>query len=212
MIATASRIALLLGALLLAPGSRAGALDEADAASAISFDTSALWYAMQDQADFLSVVATAERGHLHLEGRYNYEGRDAGSLFLGRNWSGGEDWLWSVTPMLGGVFGSTQGVAPGLELAVAYGRFDLYVEAEYVFNSAAHDESYFYSWNEIGWRVLPALRLALVGQRTRIIDNGREIQRGLQAQLVLGKFTLGIAAFNPDIAARYTIVSLAAGF
>jgi hypothetical protein len=210
---SACGVALLLGALLFAPACSADdAEEEEDKAPGFSFDGSASWYAMRDQPSYLSIVASANRNDVHIEGRYNYEGRDAWSLFLGHSWSGGEDWSWSATPIFGGVFGSTQGVAPGLEFSLAHGSFDLYIEAEYLFSGTAHDESYFYSWNELGWRVLPSLRLSLVSQHTHIVHNDRDIQRGLQAQLTLGKVTLGIATFNPDVAARYTIFSLAAGF
>lgn len=213
MIPPACRVALLLGALLFAPGSYANDTeDEEDEAPGFSFNGSASWYAMRDQPSYLSVVASADHDDVHAEGRYNYEGRDAWSLFLGHNWSGGEDWTWSATPIFGGVFGSTHGVAPGLEFSLAHGSLDLYIEAEYLISGTAHEENYFYSWNELGWRVLPSLRLSLVGQRTRVIHTDRDIQRGLQAQLTLGKVTLGLAAFNPDAAARYTILSLAAGF
>ena len=59
---------------------------------------------------------------------------------------------------------------------------------------------------EVAWRV------GLAGQRTRIVDTGRELQRGVFVQLIAGGATLGIYAFNPDSGSRYVIVSLGAQF
>jgi len=47
-----------------------------------------MYYSLKDQSDFLLAVATAERGQLHIEARYNYEAIDAGSLFAGWKFSG----------------------------------------------------------------------------------------------------------------------------
>jgi hypothetical protein len=64
---------------------------------------------------------TADRGWLHLETRYNYENLETGSAWVGYNFSGGEKLKWEFTPMLGGVFGNTTGVAPGYEFRLPIG-------------------------------------------------------------------------------------------
>jgi hypothetical protein len=56
------------------------------------------------------------------------------------------------------------------------------------------------------------LRVGIVGQRTHTVDTGRDFQRGVFAQAMIGKVTLGTYAFNPDSGARYVIVSLGARF
>ena len=69
---------------------------------------------------------TGDHGALHLEGRYNYEAIDAGSVWVGWNLDFGSPLAFDVTPMIGGVFGSLNGVAPGLELTVSYRKLELY--------------------------------------------------------------------------------------
>jgi hypothetical protein len=49
-------------------------------------------------------------------------------------------------------------------------------------------------------------------RRTRAVDTGRDLQRGVFAQIIAGRATLGIYAFNPDSGSRYAIVSLGAQF
>jgi len=56
-----------------------------------------------DDSNFLLVIATADRGALHLEARYNYEALDTGSLFAGWTFAGGDKLTYELTPMLGAV-------------------------------------------------------------------------------------------------------------
>jgi len=57
------------------------------------------------------------------------------------------------------------------------------------------------------------LRFGLVGQRTRVYNSDRDIQRGGFAQLLFGKATLGFYVFIPTtVPIDSAIVSLAAEF
>ena len=62
---------------------------------------------------FVQPGFTADRDWLHLEARYNYEALDTGSAWVGYDFGGGEAVTWELTPMLGAVFGATDGIAPG---------------------------------------------------------------------------------------------------
>ena len=170
------------------------------------------YYAMRDQPDFGVGVAALNHGALHLEARYNYEARDAGSAFVGWNFSGGEAVTWSVTPIAGALFGAARGFVPGVEASLGWGPLDAYVEAEYVRDLDDASASYWYAWSELGWKPVEWLRVGLAGQRTRTVDTDRELQRGAFAQVIVGKVTLGVWAFNPDSGSRYVIFSLGAQF
>ena len=178
----------------------------------VSGSVTAFYYAMRDQSDFGVGVAALNRGPLHIEARYNYESRDAGSAFAGWNFSGGDTVTFQVTPIIGALFGAERGVVPGFEASVGFGPLDLYVEAEYVAFRDHHEDRYYYAWSELGWKPIEWLRLGLVGQRTRVVHTDRDLQRGLFAQLILGRATLGIYAFNPDSASRYVIGALGVQF
>ena len=178
----------------------------------VSGSVTGFYYAMRDQSDFGVGVAALNRGPLHLEARYNYESRDAGSAFAGWNFSGGDTVTFQVTPIIGALFGSERGVIPGFEASVGYGTIDFYIEAEYVAFRDHHEDRYYYAWSELGWKPVEWLRLGLVGQRTRTVHTDRDLQRGLFAQVFLGKATLGLYAFNPDSASRYVIGALGIQF
>ena len=182
------------------------------AAPETTISATGYYYAMRDEPDFGVGVAALNHGALHLEARYNYEARDAGSAFVGWTFSGGDTVTWSVTPIAGALFGAARGFVPGVEASLAWGPFDAYVEAEYVRDLDDAGASYWYAWSELGWKPVEWLRVGLAGQRTRTVDTGRELQRGAFAQLILGKVTLGVWAFNPDSGSRYVIFSLGAQF
>jgi hypothetical protein len=182
-------------------------------ASGWSYSATGMYYFPPDEGNFLLVIATADRGSLHLEARYNYEALDTASLFVGWTFSGGDALTYELTPILGAVFGATQGVAPGFEASLAYGMIDYYIEAEYLYDLDVKEDSYTYAWTELGISPLKWLRFGLVGQRTRVYNTDRAIQSGGFVQFILGKTTLGFYVFNPgDSADQLAIVSFAAEF
>jgi len=178
----------------------------------VSGSVTGFYYAMRDQPDFGVGVASINRGALRVEGRYNYEARNAGSLFVGWKFSGGDAVSFEITPIVGALFGAARGVVPGVEASVAYGPFDAYIEAEYVHDTEHPSDSYYYSWSELGWKPVAWLRLGLAGQRTRVVQTGRDLQRGLFAQFIFDRTTLSIYAFNPDSGSRYAILALGVQF
>ena len=147
--------------------------------------------------NYTSAIATADRGALHLEARYNYESIGARSAFVGWNFSGGDEITWELTPLLGGVWGTTQGFVPGLEATVAWKKLDFYVEAEYVSDSSEKTDSYFYAWSELGFQPVEWLRVGVAAQRTRAYGGDRDVQRGPFAQVTWGPVTVGGFWFNP---------------
>jgi hypothetical protein len=187
---------------------------QADAGtSAWALAATGYYYALDDQSDYFSAIATANRDALHLEARYNYEALDSGSLFVGWTFAGGDALSWEFTPILGAVFGSMQGIAPGFEASLAYGMVDFYTEVEYVRDLDVRDDSFTYAWSELGVSPLAWLRVGIVGQRSRVHESDRDIQRGGFAQLTSGRFTFGAYVFNPDDSDdRFVIVSLGAAF
>jgi hypothetical protein len=198
--------------MLVAFALHAPAANAAENEPAITGSITGYYYAMRDQSDFGVGVASLNRDALHLEARYNYEARRSASIFAGWNFAGGENVTFQITPLVGALFGETHGVVPGVEASVAYRDVDAYVEAEYVYDLGHHDDSYFYAWSEIGWKPAQGLRVGLAGQRTRVVDTGRDLQRGAFIQFIVDKATLSVYGFNPDSGSRYVIVSFGLQF
>ena len=212
MIVKLRRVSAAALAWALVPAAVAAAEPDAKGEPETTLALTGFYYAMRDQPDFGVGVASLNRGSLHLEARYNYEARDAGSVFAGWKFAGGDAVSFEVTPIVGALFGAARGAIPGVEASIAYATLDAYIEAEYVYDLAQHSASYLYAWSELGWKPVPWLRVGLAGQRTREIENGRDLQRGAFTQFFIDKATLGLYAFNPDSGSRYAIVSLGVQF
>jgi hypothetical protein len=98
----------------------APALTKAADQKAWSLYASAYTYIVPDSRNYVQPTFTADRDWMHLEARYSYEALDAGSVWVGYNFSGGDKLAWEFTPMLGGVFGNSTGIAPGLQQGIRF--------------------------------------------------------------------------------------------
>src|SRR5262245_2305442 len=131
---TSYRAAFTAVALLLA--ARPASAQTALPAKTWSFAVSAYTYVIPDASDYVQPSFTADRDRLHLEARYNYEAQKTGSLWMGWNFSGGDAVQWELTPIIGGIFGDVDGVAPGYKGSISWRKISLYGESEYVIDTA----------------------------------------------------------------------------
>ena len=163
-----------------------------------SFSASVTTYIVPDFQEYVQPTFTADRGWLHLEARYNYENLETGSAWVGYNFSGGKKLEWEFTPMLGGVFGNTTGIAPGYKLSLTYWKFEFSSEGEWVFDTGNSEESFFYNWSELSVSPVDWFRFGLVGQRTRAYQTDVDIQRGLLVGFSYKKVDFTTYVFNLD--------------
>jgi hypothetical protein len=163
--------------------------------------------------DFASGIFTADRGPLHLEARANYEGIHAQSGFIGWTFSGeAGGFTLEARPIIGGAAGSVKGPIAGIEASAAQGKFDFYIEAEYVRGQGAREDSYTYAWSELAYKPIEPLRVGFVAQRTRLYGGDRDVQRGGFVQATWGPATFGVYWFNPGSSDQIVIGSLGLSF
>lgn len=163
-----------------------------------SYSASAFTYIVPHGADYVQPTVTADRDWLHLEARYNYEALNTSSAWIGYNFSAGTKVSLEVTPMIGGVFGATNGVAPGLEFTLDWKKLELYSESEYVFDTGNSSNSFAYDWSTLTLAPLDRLRVGLVAQRTRVYRTNRDIQRGVLVGYASKRVNLTAYVINPD--------------
>jgi len=161
-----------------------------------SFSALGSFYFVPQDVDYFSPVLMADYKSLHLEARYNYEGIDAASLWLGYNFSIGEKVKFDFTPMVGGIFGNTCGVAPGWRMALSAGKFELSSESEYVFDSRNSSDNFFYTWSELRWHVMEWMSLGVAAQRSRTFETHLDVQRGLLAGFTFKDVDFTFYVFN----------------
>src|SRR3954468_4060110 len=163
-----------------------------------SFSGSVYGYIVPDSREYVQPTLTADHGLLHLEARYNYEDLDTGSVWVGCNIGAGKKLAWELTPMLGGVFGHTTGIAPGYKGSISWWKLELYSEGEYVVDTGNSNNNFFYNWSELTLSPLDWFKFGMVTQRTRLYHTDREIQRGVLAGLMFKHIDLATYVLNPD--------------
>jgi hypothetical protein len=162
------------------------------------FSATAMGYIVPESRDYVQPTFTADHDWLHLEARYNYENLDTGSAWIGYNFGGGEELAWNLTPMLGGVFGDTTGIAPGYKGSLTWWKLELYSEGECLFDTGDSSDSFFYNWSELTLAPVDWLRFGLVTQRTRSYKSDRDIQRGVLVGCSFKRLTFTTYVLNPD--------------
>jgi hypothetical protein len=153
-------------------------------------------YVIPDAPNYLMGIASADLAWLHLEGRYNYEALRTGSAFGGLHFGWGQRLRLNLTPMVGGVFGRLDGIAPALRFTINWWRVDLFSESEVVIPFSSGSKAFYYNWSELGISPLPGIRVGGAVQRNLVFQTSLEIQRGLFAGLRLGPFNFTFYEFN----------------
>ena len=154
---------------------------------------------MPHDVDYGDPVFTADRKWLHLEARYNYENLHTGSVWGGYNFSWGKKLVLDVTPMLGAVFGRTNGLAPGCEASLTYKRFEASISNEFVITPANSSNRFYYSWPQVTYSITNWLRVGGVAQHTKAYHTSFDLQRGFFAGVNYKKWEFTTYVFNPDV-------------
>ena len=171
------------------------------------------YYIIPGDIDFLLPVFTADHNNgLHLEARYNYEDLNTASVFAGWRFETGKQVEFAITPIIGSVFGNTNGIAPGYELEIVYKAFDLYSESEYMFDFSGKENNFFYTWTELAVMPTDHIRTGITIQRTRLYQTEFEVQRALLAEYYFGKCRAGVYYFSPFSSDHFVVASFSVDF
>ncbi len=136
-------------------------------------------YYQRDAQAFLVPTVFLDRDRLHLEARYNYEDWDTASLWAGWGFTfGGEERYAKLVPMVGAVFGTTNGVAPGLEIDAAWGRVVYWLELEYVFDLQDSAANFLATWSELYFKAADWFWLGASVQRLKVVASPTEVDVG----------------------------------
>jgi hypothetical protein len=191
----------LVGTMAAATAARAEAVTTARAAPSgaplvARVGATGYAYVIPDAPDYLMGIASGDLAWLHVEGRYNYEALHTGSAFGGVNLGWGQGVRLSVTPMVGGVFGRVDGIAPALRFNIDWWRVDLFSESEVVIPFSGGGRAFYYNWSELGVSLPLGIRVGGAVQRNLVFQTSLDFQRGLFAGLRLGPLNFTAYEFN----------------
>lgn len=178
------------------------------AAAGWQFGLGAYYYLLPDESNTASLIGYTDYKSFHIEGRYNYEDERTASLFGGYRVETGHSFIVGATPMLGVVFGNTNGIAPGLLLDFSWKIFDFYSESEYVIDFSGSENNFFYTWTEVAVTPVSNLRTGISADRTRLYQSDLELQKGIFTEYTFWKLTAGVHYFNPFSGEDFVIATL----
>ena len=176
-----------------------------------AFGAEANLYIIQGHSILLPVMR-ANKNKLHLEARYNYEDLQTFSGWAGYNITGGKQIEYMITPMIGGVVGLSKGIAPGLEFTFSSGKFELYSESEYLFNTDNKENNYMYTWTDLTYSINDNLYVGVSVQRTRLYQTALDTQRGLVLGGNLKNWEITGYLYNLGFDTAFGIISLGLEF
>jgi hypothetical protein len=161
-----------------------------------AFNLTTQGYIIQSETGYANPVFTANRTWLHLEARYDSENLRTGSLWAGYNFAAGKKLVLNSTPMIGGVFGRTTGIAPGGETSLTYKEVQLSYSNEYVFDTTHKSGNFYYIWPQLTYSPSSWFRVGLVAQRTKAFHTSLDIQRGFLVGVSRKRWESTIYVFN----------------
>jgi len=169
-------------------------------------------YIIPHETSYANPVFSADHHWLHLEARYNYENLRTGSLWIGHNFSAGKKLVLNVTPMIGGVFGRTTGIAPGCEASLTYKKIQLSISNEYVVDTTNQSDSFYYSWPQLTYSPVDWFRVGAVAQRSKAFHSTLDVQRGFLVGVSHKKLEFTAYVFNAGWTDPTVVLELGASF
>lgn len=183
-----------------------------EARAQTSVSASVYFYAVPQDDNYLQPTVRADADRLHLEARYNYEGKETVSLWGGYMFQRGQTIEMAFTPMVGLIAGKTSGFAPGGELWMGWKSVEFYTEGEYVFDSDEESNSFFYSWSELTITMPMQWRIGGAMQRTQTHEQPREFQGGVLVGTTLARVQVTAHVFDLDLDDKTFVLSAAIEF
>jgi len=207
-------VAVLLSSRILGQGTAAGAPAKAPdvAKNPWAFNLTTDGYIVPGETGYVQPVFTADHSWLHLEARYNYENLRTGSLWAGYNFTAGKKLVLTVTPMIGGVFGRTTGIAPGCEASLTYKKIEASISNEYVFDTTHKSGNFYYSWPQLTFSPVDWFRVGLVAQHTKAFHTSLDVQRGFLVGFSHKKVEFTTYIFNAGFTDPTVVLEIGVGF
>jgi len=150
---------------------------------------------------------TGKKG-LHTEFRYNYEERKTASVYIGKNFKRDSTLSYSITPMLGWVFGKFNGGSVALNADADYKKFFVSVQTQYTASKDGAAKNFFYTWAETGYQPVDWFYTGVSTQLTKVHEEKDVAEFGLLVGFKIKKITVPVYVFSPFGKGRNFIIGI----
>ena len=137
-----------------------------------------------------------DRTGWYLEGRDNYEKAGAYSVYAGHTFPVQKKMSYSLTPMAGIVGGSFLGGSLALNVEMEMRGISFSSNLQYTVSAIRADESFFYSWSELGYRLTGNIYMGIALQQTGLCKEGNDWEPGVQLCYTWQKWRFPFYFFN----------------
>ena len=183
-------------------------------------DTTRSWEAsLEVDNNFLTdqylvgMIGIFDRKWLHAEARYNSEDFRTFSFWLGYNFSGGNEFTYTFTPMVGFMVGNSYGILPGVGVSLEYKRWSFTNEtAVVVYDSFRSEENYIYTSNELDFSIDETFYVGLSLSRSKVFHSSLELQKGIGGGFTKGKISASAYVYDLFITQPFGFLSVTYNF
>jgi len=146
---------------------------------------------------WMPIIHRVGKKGLYTEFRYNYEERKTASVYIGKNFSHDSALSYSITPMLGWVFGRFNGGSVALNADADYKKFFISVQTQYTASKNGASENFFYTWAEIGYEPVEWFYTGVSTQLTKVYKERLETEYGVLIGFNIKKINIPVYVFSP---------------
>jgi hypothetical protein len=170
------------------------------------------YYYLQEEESMpiVPIIHIQSNKNWYAEARYNYEEQNSFSIYGGKSFTKTtEKFIYTLTPIAGGVIGQMNGGSVGLNTFVEYNNFFFSSQSQFTFSFKNQLQDFFYDWSELGYEPLRWFYFGCSIQHTFYRQSHQNlIEPGVVLGFTLGKWTLPIYGFNPFDNKRYFIIGI----
>ena len=117
-----------------------------------------------------------------------------------------------MTPMIGGVFGRTNGIAPGCEASVSWKKLEFSLDNEYVFDTTSKSGNFYYAWPQLTITPVGGLKFGGVAQHSKTFATKVDVQRGFFVGFMHKKLAFTTYVFDPGSSSTTVVLEVGATF
>ncbi|MEI2737932.1 MAG: hypothetical protein V9F01_04015 [Chitinophagaceae bacterium] len=161
----------------------------------------------QQEYLWMPILHYQAKNGVYTEIRYNYEEVQTLSFYMGKVFSGGENFEFNLTPMLGISTGEFNGISLAINAETEWKNFYLSSQTQYSIATKENNDNFFFSWSELGYSIADKVFAGVAIQYTR--QSGvNNLEPGFVGGVEFKNITIPLYVFNPFGNERYFVLGI----
>ena len=146
---------------------------------------------------WMPVLHHVSKKGMYTEMRYNYEALQTASVYAGKSFTEKGKLEYTITPMLGLVFGNFNGGSVALNIEATHKKTFASMQTQYTMSTIASENNFFFNWTELGYQPLKWFYAGASTQQTIQRAGNVQSEYGVLAGFIIRKITIPVYAFSP---------------